>query len=396
MRIYFILKNTYPIGMASTARVHAYGMGLMNQGQEVHVLIPISLEPHGCKQKNIHHEGFDENGVHYKYMSGSSLRGNNIIKRQINDQYGYFHTLLYLLKHLRKDDQIIIYEGGWFWQLMCIIAVHLKGAKVAMELNELPYVFGQQTKKKIAKRERMLKHVFPRYDQFIVISDALQQVAKQYAPKAKVIKVPIIVEDILDSNKDETSPIDNPYILHTGTLTQNKDGILGLIEAFGKACQQTDIPIQYLFTGYLELSPQREYIQKLLVRYHIEDRVKFLGYLEMDELRRYQRHCSLCIINKFKTLQNKYCFSTKLGEYLTFARPVIITNVGEAMNYLKDGENAYVIEPNDTDLMAEKILEVFSHPDQAAQIGKAGQELARNTFHCDVQAKRLINFFQSA
>lgn len=382
--------------MASTNRVHAYAKGLSGQEIETHVLLPISTEPHGSKQINTCKEGFDENGVHYKYMSGSSLRGNNIIKRQINDQYGYGHTLLYLLKHLKNDDQVIIYEGGWIWQLLCIFIVHIKGAKVAMELNELPYVFGQQNKKKIAKRERMLKHVFPRYDQFIVISDALQLVAQQYAPKAKVIKVPIIVEDIIDSNKEETSPIDTPYILHTGTLTQNKDGILGIIEAFGKACQQTDIPIQYLFTGYLELSPQREYIQKLLVRYHIEDRVKFLGYLDIDELRRYQRHCSLCIINKYKTLQNKYCFSTKLGEYLAFARPVIITNVGEAMNYLKNGENAYVIEPNDTDLMAKKILEVFNHPEEAEKIGKTGQEVAKNVFNCDIQAQRLITIFLSA
>ena len=382
--------------MASTNRVHAYAKGLSGQEIETHVLLPISTEPHGSKQINSCKEGFDENGVHYKYMSGSSLRGNNIIKRQINDQYGYGHTLLYLLKHLRNDDQVIVYEGGWIWQLLCIFIVHLKGAKVAMELNELPYVFGQQNKKKIAKRERMLKHVFPRYDQFIVISDALQQVAQQYAPKAKVIKVPIIVEDIIDSNKEETSPIDTPYILHTGTLTQNKDGILGLIEAFGKACQQTDIPIQYLFTGNLEQSPLKDYIKKLLEKYHIEDRVIFLGYLEMDELRRYQRHCSLCIINKYKTLQNKYCFSTKLGEYLAFARPVIITNAGEAMNYLEDGKNAYIVEPNDTESIANKILQILSHPNEAEKIGKAGQEVAKNVLNCDIQAQRLITFFQSA
>jgi glycosyltransferase involved in cell wall biosynthesis len=396
MRIFFILKNTYPKGMASTNRVHSYGKGLINQGQKVNILLPISIEPHGCEQMNTQSEGADENGVHYKYMSGSSLRGNNILKRQINDQYGYCHTLIYLLKHLKKEDQVIVYEGGWFWQLLCIVAVHLKGAKIAMELNELPYVFGEQTKKKIAKRERMLKHVFPRYDQFIVISDALQQLAQKYAPKAKIIKVPIIVEDLLESTDKGESPIDHPYILHTGTLTQSKDGVLGLIEAFGKACQQTEIPIQYLFTGYLEKSPQREYIKKLLAKYHIEDRVKFLGYLETEELRRYQRHCDLCIINKYKTIQNKYCFSTKLGEYLAFARPVIITNVGEAMNYLKDGENAYIVEPNDTDSIANKILDILNHPDEAVTIGKAGQEVAKNVFNCDIQAQRLITFFQSA
>ena len=396
MRIFFLLKNTYPKGMASTSRVHAYGKGFRNQGIDVHVLLPISLEPHGSVQKNTQNEGVDENGVYYKYMSGSSLRGNNIIKRQINDQYGYIHTLFYLFKHLHKDDQVIVYEGGWFWQLLCIIATHLKGANVAMELNEYPYVFGEQTPKKIAKRERMLKHVFPKYDQFIVISDALQQLAQQFAPQARIIKVPIIVEDLSESNEDRKSPIDNPYVLHTGTLNQSKDGVLGLIEAFGKACQQTDIPIQYLFTGCLEKSPQREHIKKLLVKYHIEERAKFLGYLDEKELRLYQQHCDLCIINKYKTLQNKYCFSTKLGEYLAFARPVIITNVGEAMNYLEDGKNAYIVEPNDTDSIANKILEILNHPDEAEKIGKAGQEVAKNVFNCDIQAQRLITFFQSA
>ena len=85
-----------------------------------------------------------------------------------------------------------------------------------------------------------------------------------------------------------------------------------------------------------------------------------------------------------------------MGEYLAFARPVIITNVGEAMNYLEDGENAYIVEPNDTDSIANKILDILNHPDEAEKIGKAGQEVAKNVFNCDIQAKRLITFFQSA
>ena len=42
-----------------------------------------------------------------------------------------------------------------------------------------------------------------------------------------------------------------------------------------------------------------------------------------------------------------------------------------------------------------KILEVFSHPDQASQIGKAGRELAMNVYNCNVQAKRLVSFFSA-
>ena len=38
--------------MASTARVRCYGQGFVYEGYETHVLLPISLEPHGSKQIN--------------------------------------------------------------------------------------------------------------------------------------------------------------------------------------------------------------------------------------------------------------------------------------------------------------------------------------------------------
>ena len=101
--------------MASTARVRCYGQGFVHEGYETRVLLPISLEPHGSKQINKLSKGTDENGVHYQYMSGSSLRGNNIVMRQINDLWGYFHTLLYIILHIRKDDQALVYEGGVIW-----------------------------------------------------------------------------------------------------------------------------------------------------------------------------------------------------------------------------------------------------------------------------------------
>ena len=99
----------------------------------------------------------------------------------------------------------------------------------------------------------------------------------------------------------------------------------------------------------------------------------------------------LTIINKYDTLQNKYCFSTKLGEYLSFARPVITTTVGEANNYLKDGINAYIVEPNRPDLIADKIVFIIEHPEEAQKVGEAGHELVLKDFDCVYQAKRIID-----
>lgn len=63
----------------------------------------------------------------------------------------------------------------------------------------------------------------------------------------------------------------------------------------------------------------------------------FTGYLSHEDLKDYLSKASMVIINKYRNQQNEHCFSTKLGEYLAAAKPVIITNVGEAMNWLENG-----------------------------------------------------------
>lgn len=102
----------------------------------------------------------------------------------------------------------------------------------------------------------------------------------------------------------------------------------------------------------------------------------------------------MVIYNKYDTQQNRYCFSTKLSEYLSFSRPVITTTIGEANNYLKDGVNALIVEPHKPELIADKIVYAFSHPEEAEKMGKEGYKLTKKEFNCVYQAKRIIDNLQ--
>lgn len=102
----------------------------------------------------------------------------------------------------------------------------------------------------------------------------------------------------------------------------------------------------------------------------------------------------MMIINKYDTQQNKYCFSTKLGEYLAFAKPIIITNVGEAMNYLND-DNAYIVETGYPEKIAEKIVEIANNPKEALIKGQKGYELAKTTFNNFYQTGRILDFLNT-
>lgn len=102
MKFYFVLKNMYPIGKASTARIRSYAKGLNKYNVEKQVLIPISPERFGQSPINKEKEGiFDD--TYYLYLSGSPQRKSNVLLRKLNDFYGYIKTLQYLYQHVKKE-----------------------------------------------------------------------------------------------------------------------------------------------------------------------------------------------------------------------------------------------------------------------------------------------------
>ena len=87
-----------------------------------------------------------------------------------------------------------------------------------------------------------------------------------------------------------------------------------------------------------------------------------------------------------------YCFSTKLGEYLAASKPLIITNVGEAMNWLKDKKSAYIIPPKDKQALANAIVKAVENPIERKRIGLNGQDVCKNSFDYRVWGKALVDF----
>ena len=141
---------------------------------------------------------------------------------------------------------------------------------------------------------------------------------------------------------------------------------------------------------FFEMSNKRR-----MWKYNISDKLTFTGYLYREQISDYLSKASLVVINKHPNPQNLYGFSTKLGEYLAAGKPVIITNVGEAMNWLKDGESAYIIEPNDTDSLAKAIVDAFNNSEKRKMIGINGQKICKECFDYRNYGAKLQHFFNS-
>lgn len=392
MKVFLVTGEAFPNGMAATNRVKCFARALNDGGLTCEVVLFQRTELPG-QVRNQESTGVVE-GVPFCYAGGATLRHKIKYFRPIIDVYDRLKTQQYLKRNITKGDVLFLFMGGHVKQMLRFMKIaHNKGAFCVRDLCELPYGTGAETEHAIRMRKITIEQQFPKLDGIISISDALLNLAKTYTlPACKHIKVPIMVEYEHYGIEDKPVAPEVPYIFHAGTLYQQKDGILGMIEAFGMAKQRLHKPINYILTGNINSSSHPEEFQHLIDKYQIADSLEFVGYLNRDQIKEYLTRASLVISNRPKSKQDYYGFSTKVGEYLASGTPLLMTNWGEAVNWLEDGKSAIITEPEDTEALADAIVRVFEKPDENRKIGFAGQEVCRNSFDYRNWSKPLVEF----
>lgn len=398
MKVIIVTKEPFPNGMAATQRIKCYARSLIEGGANCEVIICRRTEYKKSSPKNFKGKGVYK-GVPYSYMGGTPLRSNNKILRYINDWLDERRTEKKIRKTLSVGDVLFLYMGGGGdlkLMLRLMNAAHRKGAFCVRDLCELPYGTDIETEYAIRMRKKTIEKQFPKLDGIISISDALLNLARTHTkPSCKHIKVPIMVEyEHYGITKKPVTP-SVLYIFHAGTLFQQKDGILGMIEAFGLAKQRLGKPIKYILTGSIESSSHPEELRRLIEKYKIEDSLEFVGYLNREQVKEYLNHASLVISNRPKSKQDYYGFSTKVGEYLASGTPLLMTNWGEAVNWLEEGKSAIIVEPEDTEALADAIVHIFTYPEESRMIGLAGQKVCQRCFDYRNWIKPLADFLNS-
>ena len=377
MKVYIITREPFPIGMAATNRIICLAKAFRSAGVDCSVVI----FRRGYTTNSIPGIGFFE-GIPYKYIGGSAQRAKGKLKAKFQSFFLMIQLLVFLTHRIKSGNVIYDFFGkSNILKSIMIWLVHKNGGFCVRELCEYPFGTGKETKKIVKQRKYALNRLFPQYDGIVAISDALVDLAKHYcSPKCVIQKVPILVDFEKYNLPDESSQASIPYIFHSGTLYEQKDGILGMIEAFGRAAKELDFPVKFICTGYKEKSPHIHEISSLIKKYHLENSVVFTGFISEDKLKVYLKGASMCIVNKYPNQQNRYCFSTKLGEYMAAGKAIIITRVGEAINWLEDKKNAIIVEPNDRQALADAIVKLFTDKELRQSIGSEARNKCFQTF----------------
>jgi glycosyltransferase involved in cell wall biosynthesis len=396
MKVHFYVLTPFPYGMAAGRRRICFCKGLMAAGDTCDVAICHKLYYSAKDDDGLPKEGIFK-GIHYNYVAGK-YKSIGKIKKGIDY---YFLDLLkgfvHALKNINKGDIVYCYFYSIVFFILMMIATKIKGAKIVREVCEYPYVFGgDQGLSNRFYRWVELHVLFPHFNAFIPISISLENLVYKYKSKnAQTLRVPILVEDEfpeLDYSVYK-SEYEKPYILHTGTMDEKKDGISGILEAFAASLNYIPENVNLVFTGPQAIEPNA--FNHLIQKLNISNRVTLKGLVSLQEIAILQHFATLSIINKNDNLQTRNCFPTKLGEMLLSETPVIITTIGDASLYLKDGISAYIINPNDTQGLTLKIIQALENKHERELIAKEGKKIAESEFNPILQGIKISTFFNS-
>ncbi len=237
----------------------------------------------------------------------------------------------------------------------------------------------------------------PQSDGIIAISKFL---ADKYSAKVKdVIRVPAIIDP--DGRFSQMSGLEKSIsdvflLTYLGDM-ERRDGPMIMMQAI-RGILESGTNILFNIIGTDGTHRTHSYARKAIryVENHpsLRSKVKFLGRVTDEEVVAGLSRSDALIFNRIPGKAAQAAFPTRLPEYLTTARPVIASGVGDIPEYLIDGKEAIVVKPDSVAALSEGINRLIHLPDHGKAIGLAGREKCRQCFNYRTHCAKISIFLE--
>lgn len=214
---------------------------------------------------------------------------------------------------------------------------------------------------------------------------------------------------------DQARNVDELNILFVGRVSPEK-GIHTLIEAFATvAAAEPRARLQIVgarstlrpdfivtisadplvralerFYGGSECEDYQPYLDALIRKLNLEDKVRFVGKVAHKELPAWYRAAAVVVNPSLSE-----SFGISVVEGMACGIPVVGTKVGGMLETIADGETGRSVDAERPDLLAEALLEVLGNPGQADAMGRCGRQRAVEQFSWRARADRLISTYRA-
>ena len=174
-------------------------------------------------------------------------------------------------------------------------------------------------------------------------------------------------------------------VLTLGRLVPRKGADMA-IRAMAKVIRQRP-DVHYLIVGDGDLRPE---LERLIAEENLARQITLVGPVSEPDLVRYFRLCDLFLMpNRTMPDGDTEGFGLVFREANACGKPVIGGRAGGVVEAVIDGQSGYLVNGEDPDEIAEKVLSILDNDELAAFLGSRGLEIARGTDTREV-AKRFV------
>jgi glycosyltransferase involved in cell wall biosynthesis len=190
------------------------------------------------------------------------------------------------------------------------------------------------------------------------------------APPERVIEAPQVHQVKWIARQVAQAPAtkdpSKPVILYVGSLIERK-GVGLLLEAFSLvSAKHSSARLRILGNG-----PLRKKLEGQAVRLGVRDRVDFRGFVEPADIPFEYALADLFVLPSLEDT-----FAVVVVEAMASGVPVVCSPLAGVSSYLRDGEDAFVADPNDIEIFADRIGRLLDDHALRIQFAERGREIA--------------------
>jgi glycosyltransferase involved in cell wall biosynthesis len=404
MNILLVDSVDFPFGGAHSIHVSLVIKGIRENQESVFLIIPYGrkLEDQSLNRKKYGHH----NGVPYYFVRWK--KDISKFYRLIDIFFGVLKTAGIIIARKRRGRVNRVILGGpdilrdspiILTCLLCKVPIYfwfVEKETLSKDYFGLPGFLNYQSQK---LSERFL----PRFASgILVISSYLKLHYLKYLPESNILLSPILVsKDMnyrtalsIEKTKDKFESIIKykRILLYSGSYSE-KDGVHYLIDAFNEIVRKYPDTL-FIMTGKNHNETIMDRVKEHIEHLNLQNKIKLLGFVGYEELYYYKSNADILFAYRTGSSYANYGFPWKLGEYCMIGKPIIASKVGDLGEYFKDGEDLFMVEPDNSKYIVEKIIYIFDNFNKALIVAKKGTETALRNFGYIDKTKEIIEFLK--
>lgn len=240
-------------------------------------------------------------------------------------------------------------------------------------------------------RNIIIKHYLKYVDKIFAVSHSLRKALTENGIKnVETIYNGVdenqwqVNHDKMESFKDKYNLSDKKIVFYAGRLSNLKGG--------GKIIDAMKIVVKEFPEALLLVAGRKESYAEKMMDFTEKGNVKivFTGWIENDDLVS-AYHSSDVIVTPSIYMDP---FNLINIEGMICKKPVVGTCFGGTAEIIIDKKTGYIVNPLDSQTMADRIIDLFKNPDRAKEFGLSGYERARQEFSLEKQTKKYLKEFK--